>query len=147
MLDDPAGLRRRRRTAAAGGAAIVVVVLVVAAFLLGGRNQERPAAAGSSGPTASAIPSTPAGTDAALTRMRQVLDQGAAEGDVRSDVALDFTNLIGDLQARLTAGETVDLGAQVRQLRIKINQRLREGGLSERRAQELTSALSGIPAQ
>jgi serine/threonine-protein kinase len=94
--------------------------------------------------TPSAAATTTAGALEALSKMRHSIDEGAAAGQVRPDVAVDFNNLISQLQARLSAGEPVpDLNDRVGQLRVKIDQRLREGGLTAARAQDLRAALSG----
>jgi serine/threonine-protein kinase len=142
VLADPAGARRHRLFIVAGAAA---AVLVAVAFLLPDRDAGRPPAPSSSAaPPAAAAPPTTAGALNALDRMRRTLDEGAAAGEVRADVAVDFGNLISDLRARLAAGEPVDLGGRIGQLQIKIDQRLREGGLSETRAADLRAALSGV---
>jgi hypothetical protein len=144
VLADPAGVRRNRLIIIAGTAA---AVLVAVAFLVPDRDAGRPDGPSSPAPPTAAAPTATAGAmDAmdALNRMRRTLDEGAAAGEVRADVAVDFGNLISDLQARLAAGEPVDLGGRIAQLRIKIDQRLREGGLSDTRARDLRAALSGI---
>ncbi len=156
VLADPAGLRRRRLLAAAGGAAALVIA---AAFVLAIRGSDHPPAAApatSAPPAAGAAPAAPPGTPSAaatttagaleaLSKMRHSIDEGAAAGQVRPDVAVDFNNLISHLQARLSAGEPVpDLDGRVGQLRVKIDQRLREGGLTAARAQDLRVALSGV---
>jgi serine/threonine-protein kinase len=153
VLADPFGQRRRKLLTSAGVAAAIVIVI---AFALANRDPGRPATAAppASSPSAtapSAARSTPTGSSApagptleALTRMRHSVDEGAAAGQVRPDVAVDFDNLISQLQDRLTTGEPIDVGSQVGQLRVKIDQRLREGGLTADRAQDLRAALAGI---
>jgi serine/threonine-protein kinase len=141
----PAGVRRRRLLAAGG--AVAVVALVIAVVLANGGG-DRPREPGPTSPVASpsapvAAP-TPNGAVAALTQMRQVVDEGAAAGQVRADVALDFDNLLSDLLGKLAAGRPVDVAGQVALLRTKIEQRLREGGLTADRAGELRAALAGI---
>jgi serine/threonine-protein kinase len=146
VLANPAGVRRRRLVVATGA---VAVVLAAVAFPLASRDTGRaPGPASrppwSPGSSPAAAPTTTAGVMAALTSMRRTLDEGAAAGEVRADVAVDFDNLISDLQARLAAGEPVDVSGRIAQLRVKIDQRLREGGLSENRASDLRAALSGV---
>jgi hypothetical protein len=164
VLAEPGTRDPRRRVLLAAGGAAVAIALVVA-FVIAGRGSDRPAPQAAppassppaSAPPASASPATaspavppaatqaPAATLDALNRMRRSVDQGAAAGQVRPDVALDFDNLISQLQDKLSTGQPVDdLGNRIGQLRIKIEQRLREGGLTAARAQELRAALSGI---
>jgi serine/threonine-protein kinase len=144
VLADPAGVRRRRLLAAGGALAGVVVVVAAAAYLPRGGAGDPPPVAVSAVPTSPANPASTTGVINALISMRRTVDEGAAAGEVRPDVALDFGNVISDLQGRLAAGEPVDVTQRVAQLRTKIDQRLREGGLSAERAHELHAALSGI---
>jgi serine/threonine-protein kinase len=81
---------------------------------------------------------------AALSRMRHSVDEGLAASEVRVDVAVDLDNLIGNLRAQLAAGTAVNVDQQVSALRTKIAQRVREGGLAQNRADDLTQALSLI---
>jgi eukaryotic-like serine/threonine-protein kinase len=80
----------------------------------------------------------------ALTRMRRNVDEGSATGQVRTDVAVDFDNLISNLLNRVAAGQAPDLPAQVTMLRQKIATRLGEHGLTQASADELTADLAGI---
>jgi serine/threonine-protein kinase len=154
---DPA--RIRRRWLAAGGA-VAVGVVVMAFVAFGGSTERRPAVAAppatapapassaASPPvqTSPAAPNRSAGPGAigALTGMRRTVDEGAAAGEVRSDVAVDFDNLISNLLDQLAGGESVDLRQRVAELRRKVGQRLREGGLSAGRAQQLEADLSAV---
>ena len=85
---------------------------------------------------------TPAGAMDALTRMRRTVDEGLAASEVRADVALDLDNVIGNLQAQLTAGQHVDVDQRLNALRVKIAQRVREGGIAQNRADLLERTLS-----
>jgi serine/threonine-protein kinase len=80
----------------------------------------------------------------ALSRMRRSVDEGLAASEVRVDVAVDLDNVIGNLQSQLATGAHVDVSRRVSELRTKIAQRVREGGLAQNRANDLTQALSAI---
>jgi serine/threonine-protein kinase len=80
----------------------------------------------------------------ALSRMRRSVDAGLAASEVRVDVAVDLDNVISSLQAQLATGAHVDVNQRVSELRTKIAQRVREGGLAQNRANDLTQALSAI---
>jgi serine/threonine-protein kinase len=67
-----------------------------------------------------------------------------AASEVRVDVAVDLDNLISGLQAELAAGTHVDVNQRVGELRSKIAQRTREGGLARTRANDLTRTLSAV---
>lgn len=121
---------------------MAVLVAAVVAVLLATRGAERPAASAPSAPAAT--PTTTAELIDGLATLRRIVDEGAAAGEVRADVALDFGNLISDLQNKVAAGEPVDRAARIAQLRVKVDQRLREGGLSAKRAGDLRAALAGL---
>jgi serine/threonine protein kinase len=87
---------------------------------------------------------TPPGAIEALTRMRRTVDEGMAVREVRPDVAVDLDNLITGLQGELAAGQRIDLRQRVTELRAKIAVRLREGGLTKARADELSATLSAV---
>jgi hypothetical protein len=87
---------------------------------------------------------TPPGAIEALTRMRRTVDEGLAASEVRADVAVDLDNLISGLQAELAAGSRVNVNQRVAELRTKIAQRVREGGLARSRADTLTETLSAV---
>jgi serine/threonine protein kinase len=86
----------------------------------------------------------PQGVLDALTRMRRTVDEGMALRQVRPDVAVDLDNLITGLQGELAAGVHVDVDRRVAELRTKIAQRLREGGLTKSRADALTTTLAAL---
>jgi serine/threonine-protein kinase len=94
--------------------------------------------------TSPAPGSTPPGAIDALTRMRRTVDEGLAASEVRADVAVDLDNFIGNLQAEIAAGENVDVDQRVRELRRKIVERAREGGLAQNRADALTRTLTAL---
>lgn len=100
--------------------------------------------------TASAAPfpdplgAAPRGVLDALAQMRREVDEGTAAHQVRTDVAVDFDNLIGNLEGELAAGQPVDLRQRVSMLRVKVVTRLRENGLTQDRADRLLATLHGI---
>lgn len=77
----------------------------------------------------------------ALTLMASVVEQGAAAGEIRSDVAVDFNNLVTNLRNELSTGSAVEVGPRVADLRSKIHTRLREGALTHRYAEVLQDSL------
>ncbi|MEV6348877.1 serine/threonine-protein kinase [Actinoplanes sp. NPDC051851] len=79
--------------------------------------------------------------DAALRRVRTAVDQGAASGDIRSDVALDFQNILRQLA--LTE-DTADITGQVALLQQKVRQRVDEGGIAEGTADLLQARLTDL---
>jgi serine/threonine protein kinase len=96
-------------------------------------------------PTASpSVVATPPTALEVLSRMRRSVDEGLAASEVRVDVAVDLDNVIGNLQSQLSTGAHVDVSRRVSELRTKIAQRVREGGLAQNRANDLTQALSAI---
>jgi eukaryotic-like serine/threonine-protein kinase len=90
------------------------------------------------------VTATSPGAIDALTRMRRTVDEGLAIREVRADVAVDLDNLISGLQAELAAGAHVNVNQRVAELRRKIAQRVREGGLVRSRADTLTETLSMV---
>ncbi|MGI8336570.1 serine/threonine-protein kinase [Actinomadura scrupuli] len=158
---EPTGPARgmpRRVVAGAVTVAVVAGVVVMVVLSTGGSGGHRPAPSVPSGalPGSSPAvtrPSRPAESSrsvpdaiGALTGLRRTVDEGAAAGEVRSDVAVDFDNLIAALLDRLSAGEPVDVGQRVAELRRKVRERLREGGLSAGRARQLDDGLSAVSA-
>jgi serine/threonine-protein kinase len=100
-----------------------------------------------SSPPATVAPSPPGATATprlvfsdAVSRMRSAVEAGAADGEIRSDVALDLLNLIQPLSA--TEGR--DVNTQVDQLRRKISERLGEGSLDPLQAELLRSRLADL---
>jgi serine/threonine-protein kinase len=92
-----------------------------------------------------AVPhATPAGAIDALARMRRTVDEGLAASEVRADVAVDLDNLISNLLNELAAGAHVNVNQRVSELRTKIAQRVREGGLARTRANKLTQTLAAV---
>jgi serine/threonine protein kinase len=96
-------------------------------------------------PSAPAPSRTPSPTpklsfDDAVSRLRSAVEDGAAGGEIRGDVATDLLNLIRPLQN----AEGKDVDAQVETLRHKIAQRTGEGSLSEARAAILKARLTDL---
>jgi len=78
--------------------------------------------------------------DDAVSRLRNAVEDGAAGGEIRGDVATDLLNLIRPLQT----ADGKDVDAQVATLRHKITQRTVEGNLSEARAAILKARLTDL---
>jgi serine/threonine-protein kinase len=95
-------------------------------------------------PAPQLLAATPPTVLEVLSRMRRSVDEGLAASEVRVDVAVDLDNVIGNLQAELARGAHVDVDQRVGELRTKIAQRVREGGLAQNRADDLTQALSDV---
>lgn len=108
-----------------------------------GRPATHPAAASPSGGERP-LTSDPAGAIQALTRMRHTVDEGLAARQVRMDVAVDLDTVIGGLREQLTSGRQVDVEQQISELRTRIAERLREGGMTRTRADLLNETLSGV---
>ncbi|MFC7530649.1 protein kinase [Actinoplanes sp. GCM10030250] len=77
--------------------------------------------------------------DAALSRVRAAVERGEQLGEIRPDVALDFMNLLRQMQA----GDSV-VSDQVDQLSSKVRQRLAEGALTEAQASALQERLTDL---
>jgi len=78
--------------------------------------------------------------DDALSRLRIAVEDGAAGGQIRDDVATDLLNLIRPLEN----AEGKDVDAQVEALRRKIAERTGEGSLSAARAAILKTRLTDL---
>lgn len=94
-------------------------------------------------PRREARPPAAAVTDA-LGRLRPIVNRGYSTGQIRSDVALDLTNVITNLENDLTADRAVDLEQRIDLLQDKIVTRERERGLSPALAAELNRVLASI---
>jgi serine/threonine protein kinase len=93
------------------------------------------------GPAAkSAAPKTTLTVDAAVSRVRAAVEQGEDSGEIRPDVALDFLNLLGQLDG-LSAVKVDD---QVDLLSRKVRQRLGEGGMTESQAARIQDRLTDL---
>ncbi|MFF5290793.1 serine/threonine-protein kinase [Paractinoplanes globisporus] len=103
---------------------------------------DAPTAAPTTTPPTSATPSpTPKlSFDDAVSRLRSAVEDSAARGKMRSDVALDLLNLIRPLEY----ADTNDIEAQVSALRIKISGRAREGSLTAAQASLLRARLADV---
>jgi serine/threonine-protein kinase len=75
-----------------------------------------------------------------VSRFRSAIEDGAAGGDIRSDVATDFLNLLQPL----TDADRADLGTRVDALRRKINDRAGEGSVSPAQVALLRSRLADL---
>jgi hypothetical protein len=156
---------------ALGGAAagvMVAVVLVLAQFLTsspqpatgsaaqaaGGSHTSAPVTPGQAAshpdPSAEATSSAPAARApkptplAAINQLWRSVHSGAADGDIRDDVARDFENLIGPVRAELIAGEPAPVASLVPALRQKLAARLGEGGITAGAAQVLGNELTRL---
>jgi serine/threonine-protein kinase len=83
-------------------------------------------------------------TDQALNMVRQSVSQGVNAGEIRQDVGLDLDNVVGNLQRDLARGQQVDLPQRVAEIRNKIATRLREGAITQNRANTLISLLPKV---
>jgi serine/threonine-protein kinase len=147
-----------RRVRPAVLALVVVVPVSVAAAILASAPRtpvsvSPPVSGGAAAPSASEAPGRspavePAGTRVrgALGRLRPIVSRGYAAGEIRSDVALDLTNVITDLENDLTADRNVDVGRRVAQLHDKIDTRRRERALTPGLADELNRVLATVRA-
>lgn len=80
----------------------------------------------------------------ALNVMRGIVAHGVQSNEIRPDVGLDLNNVLIKLQRRLVAGGPVRLEHRIADLRTKIETRLREGGLTQGRAEQLERALPQV---
>jgi serine/threonine-protein kinase len=160
---------RRGGLLAIGGAATgvtVAVVLVLAQFLSAPAPATNPSAASSNPPhtarataprdtptpgaSAEATSSVPAPRTSrttpldAIDTLWRTVRQGAANGQIRPDVAVDFENLIGPVRDQLVAGEPAQVTSLVPALREKLAQRLGEGSISMGTARLLGSELTRL---
>ncbi|MCW2639684.1 MAG: putative serine/threonine protein kinase [Dactylosporangium sp.] len=138
--------------------AVVLVSLAVVAFAvvsgLSGRGltvrAAHPASPGATaaGPAASSpsVPSPTAGNRStsalgdAVDRLRASVDDGGTTGAIRSDVVQDLLNIINPLDDGNAVAD------RVAGLRHKVDQRVREGGISRARAKLLASELDQVAA-
>lgn len=162
---------RRGGLLALGGAAtgvIVAVVLVLAQFLTSSPQPATGSAAGSPGDSQASAPAIPGQATphpgasaeatssvpaartskttplAAITQLWRSVRGGAADGQIRSDVALDFENLIEPVRAELIAGEPAQVASLVPALRQKLADRLGEGSITASTAQLLGNELTRL---
>jgi serine/threonine-protein kinase len=164
------GWGRRGGLLALGGAATgvtVAVMVVLAQFLSPSAPANSPSVASSArsheGSSASPSPPTPrpgASAEAtssvpAVRRSRttplDAIDQlwrsvhhGAADGQIRPDVAQDFENLIGPVRTQLIADEPAQVASLVPALRLKLATRLGEGAISTAAARTLGDELTRL---
>ncbi len=112
------------------------------------RSDAQTAQMADSGPTRRSRPgllgATPPGTLAALSKLRRTVDDGILSQEVRPDVGLDLDTVITNLQTELAAGGHVNVTKRLADLRTKIADRVREGGLVQSRADALTKTLSKL---
>jgi serine/threonine-protein kinase len=91
-------------------------------------------------PTRTPSPTPKLSFDDAVSRLRGAVEDGAAGGEMRGDVATDLLNLIRPLQT----ADGKDVDAQLATLRHKIIQRTVEGNLTEARAAILKARLTDV---
>jgi hypothetical protein len=96
---------------------------------------------------ASASPTSPSASPRAtltfadaVIRMRAAVQGGAADGQIRQDVAQDLLNLLGPL----ANAQGSDVTGQVDAIRRKIQTRVGEGGVTPARATVLQSRLADL---
>ncbi|MEU4557867.1 serine/threonine-protein kinase [Actinoplanes sp. NPDC023936] len=156
LTGDPAV--NRRRIALGVGLAVVAgsfVVLVNTVQQSGGDDAQFAAppsaspAVSSQAPAIAAPEPPAAGTsakasaltvEAAVSRVRDAVQEGEQAGEIRPDVALDFLNLIGQLDGV----SEVDVDDRADLLSRKVRQRLREGGLTSDQAAVLQERLTDL---
>ncbi|MFF0373388.1 serine/threonine-protein kinase [Actinoplanes missouriensis] len=161
LTGDPAV--NRRRIAVGIGLAVVAgsfVVLVNSVQQSGGDDAQFAAPPSASPVVSSPAPATPAPeppalspsalspsakasaltVEAAVSRVRDAVQEGEQAGEIRPDVALDFLNLIGQLDG--VSG--VDLDDRADLLSRKVRQRLGEGGLTSDQAAVLQDRLTEL---
>lgn len=80
-----------------------------------------------------------------LDTIALLVEEGHEQGDMRTDVAEDFRNLIANLQRDVAAG-SIDLEHAIDQLRDKVQTRAEEGTLGEGTAAEIDAALDQLVA-
>ncbi|MFI0355995.1 protein kinase [Actinomadura sp. 9N407] len=80
---------------------------------------------------------------ATLGRLQPIIDGGRASGEIRSDVAVDFNNLITNLRNDLAAGRTEGIDQDLARIREKIATRTRERALDREVAARMNAVLSG----
>jgi serine/threonine protein kinase len=93
--------------------------------------------------TASTPPPSPSATltfDDAVGRLRSAVQRGAADGQIREDVATDLLNLMQPL----ATAEGSNVTDRVDQIRRKIRQRVGEGSVTQARATVLQSRLADL---
>ncbi|GAA3938786.1 serine/threonine-protein kinase [Actinomadura viridis] len=77
-----------------------------------------------------------------LGELQPIVEGGRASGAIRSDVALDLDNTIGNMLEDLASGRTSDAGPQLQRLREKIATRARERALDKDIADRMTEVLA-----
>jgi serine/threonine-protein kinase len=165
------GAARRSRRLALGGAATgvtVAVVFVLAQFLTSSPEPATGSATGSPGLSHATVPATHAratpqpGASAeatssapavlapkttplvAINQLWRSVRRGAADGQIRSDVAQDFENFIEPVRAELTAGDPAQVASLVPALRQKLAARLGEGSITASTARLLGNELTRL---
>jgi serine/threonine protein kinase len=92
--------------------------------------------------SATPAPSATLTVEAAVGRVRDTIEQGEEAGEIRTDVALDFKNLLGLIDT--DAGPGSRLTDQVDQLIRKVRQRSEEDGITRSRAALLRERLTTL---
>lgn len=83
---------------------------------------------------------------AAIGDLSATVQHGVADGQIRSDVGVDFENFIQPVQAELVAGRPADVPQLVATLRAKLTQRLSEGTITPAIDQAMSSELDTLLA-
>ncbi|MDP9797540.1 serine/threonine-protein kinase [Catenuloplanes nepalensis] len=167
LLPVPVRPRGRRRVALPAAGALMAVA-VVSAALVAGTLLRPPAQLAAPHPPADAATPAPAGSPSyvspsavpvpvpasatapvptvreAMAALGHILDDGVARGEITADAGQDLRNLVRNLEANLAAGGALDLASQVRNLHVKVGDRLREGKISAEYATELGAALDRL---
>jgi hypothetical protein len=80
----------------------------------------------------------------ALIQMEAVVERGDDTNEIRIDVALDLDQVIDDFQDDLDDDDGVDADKRLGEIRTKISLRVREGGLTQGRADKLNAIMARI---
>lgn len=146
----------RRGQAAAVGAAVALFAIVVAVAWPRGQPAREAVAPSTTAPPVSAGPTTTASSlprafgDSAVSglvdEVFSAVESGLAGGDVRDDVAVDLGNLLGNLEREAADGSRRELIDEVDDLALKVQTRVREGGISPERAAEIQTRLQVLRA-
>jgi hypothetical protein len=78
-----------------------------------------------------------------IAEIDRLIENGVAEGAIRSDAGQDLNNLVHNLESKLTTG-SVDLTGPVAELRAKVNQRVQEGSIDRAYGEALDASLARL---
>jgi serine/threonine protein kinase len=150
-LDSP---RYRRNALVIGVALLASIAVTTIAILPFTSDSRRPATVapqpspqGSSPdapPPVAPTTAAPGSAVEAIERVDTVVGGGLDRGEIRPDVATDFRNLLRDLERSWATAGGEQLSAAAAGLRRKVDERVREGGISQALARELRAAIDAV---